>query len=509
MKINLKEIFSLHPFLFSIFPIIFIFSINSQEIKFEESIILIIIILNLTFGIVFGLGLIFTNKKAPSFVVSIGFLLFFSYGHIYNLITSSIEIRHIFVIVTFVGFFIISVIYFVRTQRRLNNATKIANGIAVVLIIISGTNIISDNIQGNYSLDIVNAPQEIKSISSQISDKPDVYYIILDAYAGKDALNNYFGYSNDKFISFLKENNFYVVPNAQTNYPTTTLSLASSLNMKHLECVQGLESCITPGIAYQMIQNNEVMKRFNAEGYTIINSYSGWTPTRNFDIAFSNLCGRYSGIMNSELAITIISNSILNPIYVKLFEDVKREQILCVLQELEEVHHRYDKPIFVFSHLVLPHSPYVFGPNGEEASPEKLEIAWEGLEKDKEGYLNQLKFANKKFKQIITRILAESEIPPIIIIQGDHGLKSKIEDFDNPTEKELQERFSILNAYHIPNETESIYPNITPVNSFRMVMNELFNHESEMLLDSSHWLNKDSPASFEEISSILRQNLMN
>jgi hypothetical protein len=253
-----------------------------------------------------------------------------------------------------------------------------------------------------------------------------------------------------------------------------------------------------------MIQNNEVMKKFNGEGYTIINSYSGWPPTRNFDIADSNLCGRYSGIMNSELVITVISNSILNPIYVKLFEDVKREQILCVLSELEEVHHKYDEPIFVFSHLLLPHSPYVFGPNGEEVSPEKLEIAWEGLENDKEGYLNQLKFANKKFTQIITRILAESEIPPIIIIQGDHGLKSKIEDWSKPTDKELQERFSILNAYHVPNEKESTFQNITPVNSIRIVMKELFNYESEMLSDSSYWLNRDSPANFEEVSSILR-----
>ena len=504
MKNNLKEFFTLHPFLFSIFPVIFIFSINSQEIKFEEVFIFLSIVLILTFGVVFGLASIFRNKKAAGFVASIGFFLFFLYGHIYNLVTSSIEIRHIFVMSVFIGFFIISIIYFARTQRKLNDATKIVNGIAVVLIIISGTNIISDNIQGNYSLDIISTPQEIKPISSQISEKPDVYYIILDAYAGEDVLNDYFGYDNNEFISFLKENNFYVVPSAQTNYPTTTLSLASSLNMKHLECVQGLESCITPGIAYQMIQNNEVMKKFNGEGYTIINSYSGWPPTRNFDIADSNLCGRYSGIMNSELVITVISNSILNPIYVKLFEDVKREQILCVLSELEEVHHKYDEPIFVFSHLLLPHSPYVFGPNGEEVSPEKLEIAWEGLENDKEGYLNQLKFANKKFTQIITRILAESEIPPIIIIQGDHGLKSKIEDWSKPTDKELQERFSILNAYHVPNEKESTFQNITPVNSIRIVMKELFNYESEMLSDSSYWLNRDSPANFEEVSSILR-----
>lgn len=506
MKIDLKEKISLHPFIFSIFPILFIFSINSQEIKFEEILPLMIIILFVMFAIVFSLGTILKNKKAGSFIGSIGILLFFSYGHIYKLITSDIEIRHFIIISIFVGFFIISLIYFVKTKRKLNNATKIANGVAIVLILISATNIFSDNIQGNNSLDFINMNQEVKIDSSQINQKPDVYYIILDAYSGNNILKNYFGYDNNEFISFLEEENFNVIKNANSNYPTTFLSLSSSLNMKHLECIEGLESCVNPSAAYKMIQNNKVMEKFKQKGYTIINSNSGWPPTRDFDISSENLCNKYSGIINSEITITLISNSILNPIYVKLYEENKREHILCILSELEEVHHRYDKPIFVFSHIMLPHHPYVFGPNGESVSPEKLEIGWEGLEDDKEGYLNQLKFTNKKIKQIVKNIIEESEIPPIIIIQGDHGLKIKIEDMNNPSNKMLREKFSILNAYHIPNQNESVHQNITPVNSFKIVMNQLFNEENELLSDSSYWLSSGPHSNFKEITSILNED---
>ena len=89
-------------------------------------------------------------------------------------------------------FFIITVFYFAKTKRKLNNSIKIANTIGIVLIAISAMNIISDNIQGNYSIDFLDTSENIIS-TTVISDKPDVYYIVLDAYAGDYALKNYFG----------------------------------------------------------------------------------------------------------------------------------------------------------------------------------------------------------------------------------------------------------------------------------------------------------------------------
>jgi len=471
------------------------------------------IILPITFGIIFLLSLVLKNKKAIGFIVSIGLMIFFSYGHVHELISSNLELRNIYLLTIFLIFFIISVYYFVKTKRKLDNAVKITNAIGIILIVISGINIISDNITGNVSIDFIDTSSNINT--NQINDKPDVYYIILDAYAGNDVLNDYFGYDNNEFISFLEENNFHVVPHALTNYPTTALSLASSLNMQYLDCVENskiireefreAESCFSASTAYEMVQNNEIMKKFNQEGYIVINSYSGIEPTRNFDIAFSNLCGRYSGTINSELTITLIGKSILNPFYLELFEDVKRDQILCVLSELEEVHKKYDKSIFVFAHLMLPHSPYIFGPNGESASPEKMEARWEGLENDKQGYLNQVKFVNKKLEQIITTIIDESTIPPIIIIQGDHGLKSKINDMNNPTNKEFHNRLSIINAYHIPTTNELPYQNITPVNSFRIVFNELFDEKLEILPNSNYWQYNEAPI-FREVNSVFREN---
>ena len=129
MQMKLKQAFTLHPFLFSIFPILFIFAMNSQEIKFNELILPFSIILSLTFVIVLALGIVFKNKKAVGFIVSIGFLLFFSYGHIHDLISNNFELRHFVLESVFVIFFVITVFYFAKTKRKLNNSIKIANTI--------------------------------------------------------------------------------------------------------------------------------------------------------------------------------------------------------------------------------------------------------------------------------------------------------------------------------------------------------------------------------------------
>lgn len=503
----LKNTMKLHPFLFSIFPGVFFFSMNSQEILFQDILVLSSIFVAITFGIILLCGLIIKNKESVGMIISIGFILFFSYGHIYNLINNNFELAQSIILGIFIILFVISIFYLVKTKRKLNNLSKIANVVGMTLIIISASNLLLENSQGNYSLDLVSiSNKNIDSINSQIYDYPDVYYIILDAYSGQDILIEEFEYENQEFMTFLEENDFHVVENSTSNYPQTYFSLPSVMNMEYLECTENFSGCINRSTTFQMIQNNDVMERFAQEGFAIINVYSGWKPTSNFELVNTNLCGKYyTNFINPELTTAIFSNSILNPLYVFLFEDDKREQILCIFSEIPKAHHNFNQPAFIFAHIHVPHYPYVFGANGEPTSPERLEMGWEGEEDDKEGYLEQLKFTNKMMREVISEIKNNSDIEPIIIIQGDHGYKEKIDDMNNPTNQELRIRFSNLNAYHIPEKDFSNFENITPINTFRIIFNELFDDNLEMKEDKSYWFHNEPNAYFEDVTSILKK----
>jgi len=504
---DLKNSIKLHPFLFAIFPIVFFFSLNSQEIQFLDALILITIFSVLTLGITLFFSYFVKNKESVGIVISIGFILFFTYGHVFNLITNTMEIGQSILLGIFITIFVVSIFILTKTKKKLNNISKIANVIGITLIIISASNLLLDNFQGNYSLDLVQiSPKQSDIIDVQNTIYPDVYYIVLDAYSGQEMLMDELGFDNKEFLTFLDTNNFHVIKNSQSNYAQTYFSLPSVLNMKHLECDESFDGCINRGTTFEMIQNNDVMDRFKKEGYVIINTYSGWKPTSDFELANQNLCSKYyTNFINTELTTAIFSNSILNPAYVFLFEDDKREQIQCIFSQIKKVSVSYEQPIFVFSHIHVPHYPYVFDENGEPTSPERLEMGWEGEEDDKEGYLGQLKFANKMMNEVITEIKRDSKISPIIIIQGDHGYKAKIDDASNPTDQELRVRFSNLNAYHIPGKDFSGFEDTTPVNTFRIIFNELFNDNLKMEENSSYWFHEKSPAYFDDITSILKK----
>jgi hypothetical protein len=90
------------------------------------------------------------------------------------------------------------------------------------------------------------------------------------------------------------------------------------------------------------------------------------------------------------------------------------------------------------------------------------------------GYINQVQFIDSRIVQVARQILENSDTPPIIIIQGDHGL-------------EKENRLVILNAKYFPGEgSKNLYSSITPVNTFRIIFNTYFGASYDILPDLSY-----------------------
>jgi len=341
----------IHPFLFAIFPIFFLFSNNVNSVSPSEIILPIMLVIIITFFIWIGLSFVLKNKIKSGFITSLGLILFFSYGHIYILFEEfqkDVDLSHLFLLIPTIALFGIGTYYFIKTKKPLNNATKIVNAVSVSILVISFYGIGEYFITEGYFTDELGESSAENPIQiANAESLPDIYYIILDGYAGSKALEIILNYDNSEFTDYLTEKGFNVASDSFSNYRRTAFSIPSTLNMKYLNYLtekKGIDSTDENEL-FQMSQDNIVVRNLKSKGYTIfgIEAGSGHTKLKNADF---HLCTK-NDYTTSEFGSMLIRTTLLNPIHVKIFSGDQRDKILCGFSELANMVNRNEKPKFV------------------------------------------------------------------------------------------------------------------------------------------------------------------
>jgi len=473
------------PFLFSIFPIILLYSENIDEVPVTELTIPLI----LTFLIIFPLFIVINHilKSGIKAGIIVTFLaaIFFSYGHIFNMLQDTplfyLDLVHQkYVIIPFIIILITGVYFLVKTKKDLTNFRSIFNVVSIVMILFVFFNI------GGFYLGNNSDINELDEISfgnepTPGNAFPDIYHIVLDEYSSDDVLLEDFQFDNSEFLNYLVNSNFSIPYSTLANYPVTEQFLFSTLNMKyfHTENFEEYDRLETE----KRISSNFVMKFLKQNGYSIIVPYSGYGPADRFHESNVDSCSDVL-VLKSRFLTELSRTTILNYFAEKQIENERRYTQLCTLSELQDAGEKYDKPVYVFAHLFIPHAPYLFDKDGNPVTPQSNKL--KGLEgwQNTDGYLNEIQFINKKMMNIMTKILSESD-ESIIIIQGDTG--SSI--LNNPDISDyMKKRLSILYAIHIPNvDTKSFSKNISPVNTYRIIFNNYFETNLEILDNRYYW----------------------
>lgn len=476
----------LHPFLFAMFPVLFLFGYNIVEIVPIDLLFPMLIVIVGTLVLLLLLRLFTKNYKKIALVASLLIVLFFSYGHARNLLFSggvaelNLGFFHLgiqFALgLLWVFLLAAGVLLIIRTHRSLIIPTRFLNVVAVTLAIISLVTISVYAIgKPTYT------PQEVNGEatdwdSGNPDNLPDIYYIILDTYARQDTLEEVFGYDNSEFANYLTSTGFYIAIGSLSNYDYTAHSLASSLDMTYLT---GEESRLT---LFGMIGNSKVSRLLGDQGYRFV-FVSGGTEVIAGNIAgYTDMCLMYKSgsiFRMSGFMDMLIHTTILSPLawhFKDFLGSEDRKERLYAFDQLANIP-LIEEPTFTYAHIMLPHPPYLFDQNGNPVKPGLYDLVniWQPSQHGGR-YIDQLVFTNQKVKTLIEKIMSRSDIAPIIIIQGDHGVWW-----------EKEKAFEILNAYYLPGkDNQLLHETISPVNSFRVVFNLYFGADYELLEDKSY-----------------------
>jgi len=494
----------LHPFLFAAYPILALLVINISEVDATSGwrpLLLSVLAAGLLTLISYA---ILRDWSRAALLATIILILFYSYGHVYILL-KSVEFNGLFLFRhrTLVPLWIVLAVLLAwwvsRKRFRTETVTDAFNLVGIFLLILPVFQLTTFFLQSRSSEPGPNS----SALNLDVGDQPpDIYYIILDGYGRSDVLQNEYDYDNSAFLNSLRGLGFYIAECSQSNYAQTQLSLSSSLNFNYIDA---LSDRFAPGSDDRtgldaLIHHGAVRESLEKAGYQTVAFATGFLATELRDADYF-LSPEHSRGQLNEFEYLLMETTLA-----RLLQDgnrfgmqsagseLYRERTLFALDKLNKLNY-IQGPKFVFVHLVVPHPPYVFGPTGGP-----VEAADVGTTKTQEGashYRDQVIYINSRMAGIVPKIIANSSTPPIIVIQGDHG----------PTvASSPRSRMSNLSVYLLPGVDASIYPTITPVNSFRVIFNSYFGQDLELLEDVSLYSDYTDPFNFKVIQNTCKTN---
>ena len=519
----MKRTYIFHPFLFTIYAILAPLARNIDEVGLLAIRTMVISIL---WVIVLSILLrkIVKNREKAGLLLSGLVVLFFSYGRVDALVTknNSSGALSVILVLVFMAVFGLWVYWVMKKMSSISTLTNYLNVVGLLLIVFPIYRILTYSRHlTQYEPLAVEYQQQILQESGvaelnagdRLPDQiqPDIYYIILDGYTRADVLEELFRYDNSEFIHALEARGFYVASQSRSNYRDTVYSISSSLNMSQVNTLPDFlrpnmeveDEGVLQDVLATLVKQNRVRSFLAEQGYFFVNFDSSYDrisiPTADH-FEKSPIIGMFNPMAAFDL---MVLNTTLGKAYFRFrgpengplqsFFDEHRTRILYTLDNLDKYADQ-DGAYFIYAHIINPHAPYIFGPNGEErqsGDPFTLLDNMNGQDWSPDLYRDQVIFISNQILSVIDEILAKSDTKPIILIQADHSNRAyKVVEYSD--DLAMKSSFPILNAYLLPGfeKNSPVYPTITPVNSFRLVFNTYFGTHLKMLGDISYMLEK-------------------
>ncbi|MGB5005377.1 MAG: sulfatase-like hydrolase/transferase [Ferruginibacter sp.] len=330
---------------------------------------------------------------------------------------------------------------------------------------------------------------------TKVTQKPNVYFLLFDEYAGYKSLEDSFGFKNDSLYHFLKQKDFTELPTF-ANYDFTPFSMSSILNMQYVPENYRKHALTQPDIQQRFgeIRHAQVFSIFKNLGYTIQNNSI-------FDIKDHPSLYRYNGLF--PMHATLLTNKIFHK---RLIKDIgwwfvtgkfeisylknmylyrKDDYNVQVEQKImEAAASRPAEPTFFYGHLFLPHGQFYRDSTGAFNRADKI-LDLKYLE-DKSLYLSYLKYTNKVIEKLVNKIV-DSDPAAAIIIISDHGFY----DYASPGDYDPY-NFDVICFLRIPGaKPDSSNLPRSNVNFFRYLFNSAYGQNLPYLKDSTVFVTED------------------
>jgi len=337
---------------------------------------------------------------------------------------------------------------------------------------------------------------------------PDILLLVLDKYTASHILGEQYGFDNGEFIRFLRARGFLVPPAARANYVHTYLALNAMLNMEYLDSSVARvgTTSLSRAASYAAIERNRLAAFLREHGYRFVFSPTAYGATRRNRYAdvqipdphairpeFVTAWYKSTPLPTMHRLACAALGCVMPMPYVPetaAMLDWKFEQLANLAGQ--------ERPVFALVHLTVPHEPYIYGSDCRHREP-----YWptrdDGRDSARvsEAYIEQIQCLNQKLETLIAAWQANGRVPPVILLQADHGhgrAGRHLPDLEEVSAAQIADRTSVFAAYCIPGADPRALPDtVTPVNTMRFTLRTVFSADLPPLEDRTYWSPYDVP----------------
>ena len=459
--------------LFGIYPVVYFYRKNVALVLLS-SLGRVLLVYLVVIVIVYAVCLLLTRFKALKAAIAASvFMLFFNtYGIVYNFILNKdlVLARHY----TLLPLYLLVAVYLAWLVTRLKKkyTRGVWSAIAILFLLLNLVSLIS-SIPAEISkarfarANKGNAPVALVENSGE--KQPDIYSPVFDDFTGFKPMREYWHTPEvDPFKQWLLDKGFFVAEDVHSSGTSTLHQMSIRLNYVDYPDIPDQEEKY-----YNLIANNQAMAFVKARGYTTVAfDEVSWLyqamPKINADVVYNIDPDEISdfGMIFDDFGVLITNNTMVyafSNLY-QLEDFGYRPHRNFIFSTVDHLGNMEDipQPRFIYSHLMIPHRPYMYDRTGALLDAE--------FYRDWDYYEGYWAYSLGIIQQMVDNILADAdpENPPVIILQSDHGARLRVGEYNYPKEYLT----SLLFAMYLPGvDTSTIPQDINPVNTFPLVFN--------------------------------------
>lgn len=343
--------------------------------------------------------------------------------------------------------------------------------------------------------------REALSLDFDSGSLPDIYHIVLDGYSRADVMQSIFGFDNTAFEDDLRGLGFFVATNGVANYNRSISSISSMFSLDYLDREMGwyrLDQGLKAGEAVtakryraylgRLLSQRVLFTTLRGAGYSIYATESFYQPVLpRPHIKIAPPEGRSICAFNTYE--TTIYRFLSLDRLCRMFPGASgswgylRSYTKYALKQ--RVYDDLESPYWLFQHILPPHPPFLFKPDGSEVpARESLDIddrapffadRSERQTIYRKGYVNQVRYLNKAVLAQVRDFMAGRRRPYVIILHGDHGGRLSYDRDDAGTVCHYETFSPLIAVYSSDDRLQQAMSNdISLVNLYRLVLNTYF-----------------------------------